>query len=152
MEQKSYEDAVGYCTKALENNPHFSKALKRRARANWEWGKWSALEASLKDCEEYLKPFPGDQEIQKLHSQLPARIELQKKRETEEMMGKLKDVGNQFLGMFGMTLDNFQMKQDPKTGSYSVQMNNEAKKNDKFNVYFTFFKIYGSFVSKIREA
>ena len=40
----------------------------------------------------------------------------------EEMMGKLKDLGNSVLGHFGMSLDNFKMEKDPSTGSYSIKM------------------------------
>jgi hypothetical protein len=36
-------------------------------------------------------------------------------------MGKLKDLGNMLLGNFGMSLDNFEMKQG-EDGSYSVGM------------------------------
>jgi hypothetical protein len=39
----------------------------------------------------------------------------------EEMMGKLKDLGNTLLGKFGLSLDNFKAEKDPSTGSYSIK-------------------------------
>jgi hypothetical protein len=38
-----------------------------------------------------------------------------------EAMGKLKELGNSFLGNFGMSLDNFKMEQDKTTGSWSIR-------------------------------
>jgi hypothetical protein len=38
----------------------------------------------------------------------------------EEMLGKLKDMGNWVLGKFGLSVDNFKAVQDPQTGSYSI--------------------------------
>ena len=51
---------------------------------------------------------------------LPALVALQREKEKEEMLNKLKDLGNTVLGKFGMSLDNFQAVKDPVTGSYSV--------------------------------
>mmetsp|Transcript_5050 Transcript_5050/g.7980 ORF Transcript_5050/g.7980 Transcript_5050/m.7980 type:complete len:112 (+) Transcript_5050:65-400(+) len=38
----------------------------------------------------------------------------------DEMLGKLKGVGNFLLGKIGLSLDNFETTQDPATGSYSI--------------------------------
>ena len=37
-----------------------------------------------------------------------------------DMMDKLKGLGNSLLGKFGLSLDNFKMDKDPQTGSYSI--------------------------------
>jgi len=47
----------------------------------------------------------------------------------EEMLGKLKELGNSVLGYFGMSLDNFAMAKDPSTGSYNLQYNNSQAKS-----------------------
>jgi hypothetical protein len=39
----------------------------------------------------------------------------------EEVLGKLKDLGNSVLSNFGMSLDNFKMDKDPNTGGYSIR-------------------------------
>jgi hypothetical protein len=42
---------------------------------------------------------------------------------TDEMLGKLKDIGNSILGKFGLSLNNFQMTPNGQ-GGYSIQYNN----------------------------
>lgn len=37
-----------------------------------------------------------------------------------QILDKLKDVGDLLLRPFGLSVNNFQVKQDPNTGSYSV--------------------------------
>lgn len=39
----------------------------------------------------------------------------------QEVLGKLKDLGNSLLGRFGMSLDDFRAEKDPETGSYSIK-------------------------------
>ena len=43
-------------------------------------------------------------------------------KEQEEMMGKLKDMGNSLLGKIGLSLDNFKTEQRAD-GSYNIAFN-----------------------------
>lgn len=61
---------------------------------------------------------------------LPSLISQQQEKEKEELVGKLKDLGNRFLGTFGLSTDNFKMVQDPNSGGYSVQFVNDSNKGD----------------------
>ena len=51
------------------------------------------------------------------------RIAEDLEQKKDEMLGKLKDLGNSILGNFGMSLDNFKMEKNAE-GGYSVQFNN----------------------------
>ena len=61
--------------------------------------------------------------VQKALRQLPPRLEEAKQKETSEMIGKLKQLGNGILKPFGLSTDNFNMVKDEKTGGYSLQFN-----------------------------
>ena len=52
---------------------------------------------------------------------LTKRIDERNEKLKQEMLGKLKDVGNKILGKFGMSVDNFKMVKDPATGGYSIR-------------------------------
>ncbi|KXS20129.1 hypothetical protein M427DRAFT_402844 [Gonapodya prolifera JEL478] len=52
-------------------------------------------------------------------ARLPALIDAAREREQAEAMAKLKQVGDSFLGLFGMSTDNFKLTKN-EGGGYSV--------------------------------
>ena len=62
-------------------------------------------------------------EYRHMEKELNYKAEIKKKQMTDEMLGKLKEVGNSFLGLFGMSTDNFKLNQSD-SGGYSVQYKN----------------------------
>lgn len=109
--------AIDDCTKAIEHNPMYLKALLRRATLYEEADK---LDESLEDFKKILELDPANVEAKAAQTRLPPKIEERNERLKEEMMGKLKDLGNMILRPFGLSTQNFAMQQDPSTGSYSI--------------------------------
>ncbi|CAN0875036.1 Tetratricopeptide repeat protein 1 [Linum grandiflorum] len=90
-----YEETVKECRKALEINPSYVKALRRRGEAH-----------------EKLEHFEKAIAV----NSFSCGVEIS--------LGKLKEMGNSLLGRFGMSLDNFKAVKDPHVGSYSISFQN----------------------------
>mmetsp|Transcript_5266 Transcript_5266/g.13253 ORF Transcript_5266/g.13253 Transcript_5266/m.13253 type:complete len:257 (-) Transcript_5266:127-897(-) len=119
MQTKNYSAVVSDCSAALKIDPKYAKALARRAAAN------EALDRLDSALEDY-KTLVSIEGAGSIHATAVARLTpiVQQRHEQmkDEALGKLKDLGNSLLSSFGMSLDSFQMKQDPTTGSYSISM------------------------------
>lgn len=112
------EAAIGDCTKSLEFNPNYIKALLRRAKLYEDTDK---LDESLDDYKKIVEmdPTHADATEAVVH-RLPPKIQERNEKMKDEMVGKLKDLGNMILKPFGLSTNNFQMQQDPTSGSYSI--------------------------------
>lgn len=116
MEEK--ESAISDCTKAVELNPSYVKAYVRRAQLYEETEK---LEEALEDYKKILALDPSHNEANYAIRRLPPLIQENNEKLKEEMLGKLKDLGNMVLKPFGLSTNNFQFQKDPNSGGYSVK-------------------------------
>lgn len=114
-----WEDVIDDCRKAIECDPTYAKAYHRRSAAYEATNKWHDANEDLKKVIE-LDPTMRAKEY-KHQAVLEKRAQEQFETDKEEMMGKLKDMGNMVLGKFGMSTDNFKCEKDPNTGSYSIK-------------------------------
>lgn len=105
------------CTQSIELNPKFVKPLLRRAECNQTLDK---LDEVLNDYKKLCELDPINISYQRKCMELEETIKARNEKLKEEMMGKLKDLGNMCLKPFGLSTNNFQFVQDPATGSYSV--------------------------------
>jgi len=58
--------------------------------------------------------------IRRALSSLPSRIKVQQEKEKDEMLGKLKELGNGILGKFGLSTDMFKFDQQ-EGGGYNMR-------------------------------
>ncbi|KFK29620.1 hypothetical protein AALP_AA7G157600 [Arabis alpina] len=112
----NYEETIKECTKALELNPTYSKALVRRAEAH---EKLEHFEEAVTDLKKILELDPSNDQARKGIRRLEPLAAEKREKMKEEALTKLKEMGNSILGRFGMNLDKFKAVKDPNTGSYS---------------------------------
>jgi valyl-tRNA synthetase len=120
LKQMRWQQAVHHSNQAIQMDSNYVKGYYRRAMAYERWGKAANLNKALEDYRKVLELEPHHGEAKMAIARLPFYIEQAQNREKDEMLAQLKDVGNKILGKFGLSTDNFQMKQDPQTGGYSV--------------------------------
>ncbi|NWI90829.1 TTC1 protein, partial [Pitta sordida] len=117
MKQDKTEAALTDCTKAVELDPHYIRALLRRAELH---EKTKKLDEALEDYKAVLEKDPSVHQAREACMRLPRQIEERNEKLKKEMLGTLKDLGNLVLRPFGLSTENFQIKQDSSTGSYSI--------------------------------
>lgn len=78
------------------------------------------LDESLEDYKKLAELEPNNHLHKSKIVELDLKVKERNEKLKEEMMGKLKDLGNMVLKPFGLSTENFQFVQDPNTGSYSV--------------------------------
>uniref|UniRef100_J3N3K2 Uncharacterized protein n=1 Tax=Oryza brachyantha TaxID=4533 RepID=J3N3K2_ORYBR len=136
-----YDETIKECTKALELNPSYLKALLRRGEAHEKLEHYDEAIAVyftplplmpyfktplvlsfifISDMKKVIELEPSNEQAKRSLFRLEPLAAEKREKMKEEMIGKLKDLGNSVLGRFGMSVDNFKAVKDPNTGSYSI--------------------------------
>ncbi|KAK0456260.1 TPR-like protein, partial [Armillaria borealis] len=112
VKMNELKQAVEACSEALADDPQYVKALQRRAASNDQIGSWASLTSAQEDYNALLKLLPPNslqiKETERSLQRLKPKLDDTQKRETAEMLDKLKGLGNSVLGKFGLSTDNFQ--------------------------------------------
>jgi hypothetical protein len=89
--------------------------IRARCRGAWALRKLDKKNDALTELRKALEP-PYAKELRELQIEADQETERMKK----DAISQLKELGNKFLGLFGMSTDNFQMHQNPE-GGYNIQ-------------------------------
>lgn len=118
-----YKQAVQACNQSLIDQPTYIKALYRRAQANEEIGGWAGLSSAIQDYQSLLKdkdlPSATRPSITAALHRLQPQADQAAQKEKDEMLDKLKGLGDSLLGNFGLSTKNFQFTQQ-EGGGYSM--------------------------------
>ncbi|KAI5714410.1 hypothetical protein M8J76_016438 [Diaphorina citri] len=117
------DQSILACSKAITLNPSYLKVYQRRARLYQQSDK---LDEALADYQKILELDPNNRDAFVATKTLPQQINERNEKMKEEMLGKLKDLGNMILRPFGLSTNNFQMVQDPNSGGYSINFKQNA--------------------------
>ncbi|MEE6478219.1 hypothetical protein FKM82_011786 [Ascaphus truei] len=117
IKQDKNEFALKDCGKAIALNPNYVRALLRRAEL---YEKTDKLDEALADYKSVLEKDASSYQAREACMRLPKQIEERNEKLKEEMISKLKDLGNLVLRPFGLSTENFKVNQDSTSGSYSV--------------------------------
>ena len=116
------DKALESFSEALKHDPKYAKALANRMLL------YNSKEEYIEAYDDFKQLKETDANLwnnyKHMESELCAKAEVKKKQMTDEMLGKLKDLGNSLLGNFGISLDNFKMIPNGQ-GGYSVQYQNQ---------------------------
>ncbi|XP_020780137.2 tetratricopeptide repeat protein 1, partial [Boleophthalmus pectinirostris] len=122
------DKAIADCTKALELKPDYLKALLRRAELYEQTDK---LDEALDDYKKVLERDAHNSTARGGAMRLPPLIHERNEKLKEEMMSKLKDLGNMILRPFGLSTNNFQLNQDQSTGAYNINFVQNPNNNNR---------------------
>ncbi|KAK5621202.1 hypothetical protein CRENBAI_012138 [Crenichthys baileyi] len=111
------DEAISDCSRAIDLDPEYLRALLRRAEL---YEKTEKLDEALEDYKHVLERDPNNSGARRACMRLPQQIQERNEKLKEEMIDKLKDLGNLILRPFGLSTNNFQLNQDPTSGSYSI--------------------------------
>ncbi|EPS64474.1 hypothetical protein M569_10307 [Genlisea aurea] len=117
LKLEKYDETIKECSKALELKPEYVKAISRRAEAQ---EKLEHYDESIADLNKILELDPDNDVARRNIIRLKPIADEKREKMKEEMIGKLKEMGNSILGRFGMSVDNFKAVKDPNSGSYSI--------------------------------
>ncbi|KIH65467.1 tetratricopeptide repeat protein [Ancylostoma duodenale] len=123
IKQTQWEAAAEAATEAIEANAPNEKALERRAFA------YSNIpvkyQNAIDDYEKLKEQFPQRTQYSVKIQELQKKIEVRNEEMKNEMINKLKELGNVCLRPFGLSTDSFQLTPNAD-GGYSISMKNSG--------------------------
>uniref|UniRef100_A0A3Q0SSI3 Tetratricopeptide repeat protein 1 n=1 Tax=Amphilophus citrinellus TaxID=61819 RepID=A0A3Q0SSI3_AMPCI len=122
------EQAISDCSRALELDPDYLRALLRRAELYEQTEK---LDEALEDYQKVLERDPNNVPARQAAMRLPQQIQERNEKLKDEMISKLKDLGNMILRPFGLSTNNFQVNQDSTSGAYSINFVQNPNNNNR---------------------
>jgi len=118
-EEENLVKCLADCDQAILLNEAYVKPYLRRAQVYVKMGK-EKLDAALQDYQKVVELDPSNQEAKQAIPKIQDMITQRNEELKNEMIGKLKDMGNFVLNKFGLSTDNFKIEQNSETGGYSI--------------------------------
>lgn len=106
---------MNYCSLALELDEGFEKALGNRADAYYKMNDYESSLEDYKKLKEMESEFGNEARIEICQREVDKDFDKKK----DQVMGQLKDLGNNILGKFGLSLNNFKMNEQAG-GGYNI--------------------------------